>query len=381
MNAANESLRLELDEEIKAELFDAFSDLYYEIEDTLIELKQSDSQDALNSLFRHIHTIKGNAAIVQLLPIVDYTHHMEEVMACLRARKFHMSQALSDIIHAGIDRLRDLHLRELYGHTFDQLHEKELRQFFCTLAHAESRQVDALCQDMLAAISAGLDSNTPDASSDPNAPLATPAAAGEKPSRPTDTHKQSFDLAFFKELATKIDHQCQCWQGRNEVIHDWTLKVNAQRQHQVNPTQLSAAAYMHDLGMNFIPKAMLENIAALSDDESQLIKQHPEVGYNFLIRMPGWDEAATIVLEHHEQVDGLGYPFGHCGSSLHDGAKILAIVEAFFSIVNCRAAPAHRKTIVRAVSEINSRVGTEFDEYWVSAFNDMLRLELRSGKL
>ena len=374
MNVASESLRLELDEEIKAELFDAFSDLYYEIEDTLANLKQVDSQEELNSLFRHVHTIKGNAAIVQLLPVVDYTHHMEEVMACLRSRKFEMCSALSEVIHVGVDRLRDLHLRELYGHHFENLHETELRGFFCDLAQAEQQNIERMCQDMLCFISGGVSHSDEEE-------LSIREKLLECYTVPVNLSKHKFDLIFFKDLAAKVDCQTNYWHGRSDVIHDWALKVNALRDSKVDPVQLSAASYLHDIGMTFIPASILNKTEPLTQDEIELVQQHPVTGYNFLIRMPGWDEAATIVLEHHERVDGKGYPCGNKGHIIHDGAKIIAIIEAFFSIINGRADRTHRKSIVRAISEINARVGTQFDKYWVAAFNDMLRVELRSGKL
>lgn len=374
MNAANESLRLELDEEIKAELFDAFNDLYYEIEDTLVKLKQDDCQEELNCLFRHVHTIKGNAAIVQLLPVVDYTHYMEEVMSCLRSRKIEMSASLSEIIHVGVDRLRDLHLRELYGQHFEHLHEEELRHFFGELALADPDQIDPMCQHMLNRI-CGASNEAEDAE------LAVREKLLDCYTAPVNLSQHKFDLIFFKDLAKKVDSQTRYWSGRSEAVHDWALKVNALQNSPVDPVQLSAAAYMHDIGMSWVPTEILQKNSPLTTDELELVRQHPITGYNFLIRMPGWNEAATIVLEHHERVDGTGYPFGNKSGIIHDGAKIIAIVEAFFSLINGRADRVHRKSIVRAVSEINSRVGTQFDEFWVAAFNDMLRIELRSGKL
>ncbi len=375
VNAVPDNLHLELDDDIRVELYDAFSDLSADVEQTLSKLKYSDSQEDLNSLFRHIHTIKGNAAIVQVAPVVDYTHCMEEVMSSVRARKFDMSPLLSEVIQVGVDRLRDLHLRELFNHTFENLHEVELAQYFSNLAHAHPKEVDQICRDILDFISHGI------ATTEPTVELSPEEERLVCYTAPVNLSKQKFDLIFFRDVASRVDQQNSYWKGRSEQVHEWTLKMNAIRDSKIDPIQLSAAAFMHDVGMTFIPSQILAKSAPLTEEEIELVRQHPIHGYNFLIRMPGWDEAATIVLEHHERVDGTGYPCGNKGHIVHEGAKIISIIEAFFSIINGRADRAHRKSIVRAVSEINSRIGTQFDEYWVEAFNDMLRLELRSGKL
>lgn len=366
----------EIDDDIKAELMEAFSDLYLDIEETLAQLKHGESQEDLNSLFRHIHTIKGNAAIVQLHQVVNYTHALEEVMGCLRSRKYALTTPLSDIVHVAVDRLRDLHLRELYNDHFENLYENELTACFVDLAQADEYQVNEICLRTLNDI---IDGVTPEIHENPS-PLTVPQTTNlECFTAPTNLSQQKFDLIFFKDLAKQVDGRSQYWQGRSEAIHDWALKMNALRGTAVDPTQLSAAAYMHDVGMTFIPSTILAKKGTLTEDEITQIKQHPVLGYNFLIRIPGWNEAATIVLEHHERIDATGYPLGNNGAIIHEGAKILAIIDAFFSIINGRADRTHRKSMVRAVSELNARVGTQFDESWVETFNEMLRNELRSG--
>jgi HD-GYP domain-containing protein (c-di-GMP phosphodiesterase class II) len=89
-----------------------------------------------------------------------------------------------------------------------------------------------------------------------------------------------------------------------------------------------------------------------------------------LNKMQKWDEAATITYQHHERVDGKGYPEGLTENQIHDGAKILSIIDAFDAITQSRAyAASVKRPFIRAVLEINSQVGTQFSSVWVERFN------------
>ena len=119
----------------------------------------------------------------------------------------------------------------------------------------------------------------------------------------------------------------------------------------------------------------------LGEDEIKQIRQHPKWGFDFLKRVPGWETAAKIVLQHHEHFDGNGYPDGTSGSDIQVGARIIAIVDAFISMTSGRADRTTRRTALRAVSEINARKGTQFDPELVDKFNELLRSEMREGRI
>lgn len=365
---------MDIDGEICIELFDAFNDLNQEIEYSLERLSQGTEQD-LHALFRAVHTIKGNAAIVGLVTVVNFTHGLEEVVGSIRSGRYSPTPSICEVLQLGMDRVKDIHQRDLFDQAYGNLHEPELIELYVKLAQAPEPELEHICQEILDVVGVGFVHDAEDEESSEVVP------AYECISMPADHSKQAFDLLFFREIAQQIDRQSVYWEGRSEQSNDWAQKLNALRDSPVDSNQLAAAVYLHDIGMSFIPNHIIEKQGRLSVEELSQIRQHPVWGYNYLIRIPEWDQAATMILEHHERVDGRGYPIGNQGHLIHDGAKILSIIDTFFSITNGRADRKKRKSVIRAVSEINARIGSQFDEEWVLAFNDMIKNELKAGAL
>lgn len=129
---------------------------------------------------------------------------------------------------------------------------------------------------------------------------------------------------------------------------------------------LHLAASIHDLGKIGIPAEILSKPRRLTELEFRLIKEHPKLGYNILkdVKFP-WP-IAQIILQHHERIDGSGYPMGLMGGDLLLESKILAvadIVEAMASHRPYRAALG----IDAALSEITTLRGIKLDAEVVDA--------------
>lgn len=371
---------MDIDGEMRVEILDAFLDLSLEIETALEGLIRGDGEgeeNDINALFRAVHTIKGNAAVVRLESVMHFTHSIEEVIESIRMKRFKASHAVIDVIQLGIDRLRDIHQRDLFDQSYGNLQEKELISLYTNLSLAKGEEADQESHKILRLVGVGFAHDAEPEASDPTSDLLVYDSSASSP----DHSKQAFDLLFFRELAQQTDQHSIYWEGRTEQSHDWAQKLNATNGSPVDINQLSAAVYLHDIGMSFIPHHILEKKERLTIDELAQMRQHPVWGYNYLIRIEGWAPAASMILEHHERIDSKGYPIGIGGEIIHDGAKILAIIDSFFSILNGRADREKRKTVVRAMSEINSRAGAQFDQEWVIAFNEVIRSELKAGAL
>jgi PAS domain S-box-containing protein/putative nucleotidyltransferase with HDIG domain len=120
------------------------------------------------------------------------------------------------------------------------------------------------------------------------------------------------------------------------------------------------AALIHDIGKIYVPAEILNKPGRLNDMEMNLIKTHPQVGYEILktIEFP-WP-VAQIVLQHHERLDGSGYPQGLKGDEILLEARILAVadtVEAMSSFRPYRPALG----IERALKEISRNRGILYD--------------------
>ncbi len=367
---------MDFDEETRKEVMDAFNDLYEQIDYSISRLNAASADDELHALFRAVHSVKGNAGMLQIHTIVNFTHALEDIAAALRARNYPPDPLICEVLHLGMDRVKDLHLRDVAGNDIENIHEDEIAPMFRRLAQAEAHAVTGVAREILTTLGAGVECE----------PTAGVEAVAGGPARQGDAslaagRQTDHDLAFFRELALQLDKQTQYWEGRSEQIAEWAQKLNRLGGNVVDDDQFAAAIYLHDIGMCFVPNSILNKQGRLEADEQEQIRRHPQWGYQFLIRMPGWEEAARIVQEHQEHFNGQGYPGGLAAEDIHPAARLLAVIDAFFSMTAGRADRSQRRSVVRAISEINSRSGSQFDPFWVRCLNDMIKEGIKAGHL
>jgi HD-GYP domain-containing protein (c-di-GMP phosphodiesterase class II) len=137
---------------------------------------------------------------------------------------------------------------------------------------------------------------------------------------------------------------------------------------------LQVAGHLHDIGKMTVPAEILTRPGKLRATEFQLIQEHPQAGYDVLkgVEFP-WP-VAQVALQHHERMDGTGYPVGLKGKSILLEARIIAVadvVEAMFSHRPYRPGLG----IVRALAEIERGRGTAFDADVVDACLHLFRDE------
>ncbi len=126
------------------------------------------------------------------------------------------------------------------------------------------------------------------------------------------------------------------------------------------------AGGLHDLGKIYVPAEILAKPGKLSPVEYSIIKTHPQVGYDILksIEFP-WP-IADFVLQHHERLDGSGYPNGLKGDKIFMEARILAVADVIEAMATHRPYRA-ALTIEVALDEIQSNRGDKYDSLVVDA--------------
>lgn len=188
------------------------------------------------------------------------------------------------------------------------------------------------------------------------------------------------ELAFFRRLMVPVEYRSQYWRGRCDRIARFALYLNREAGKPVDELQLAVAAYTHDFGMAFLPLSLLHKTTTLSDQEILQLRSHVHSSAQLLQQMPQWQGAREMVIQHHEHVDGSGYPYGLRDAAICDGAKILALADSVDAITHQRAYPGHEKrSIFRAAHEINSSAGRQLSPYWVAVFNRLLEPMLQRG--
>jgi PAS domain S-box-containing protein len=120
------------------------------------------------------------------------------------------------------------------------------------------------------------------------------------------------------------------------------------------------AAAIHDLGKIHVPAAILSRPGRLSEPELGIIRIHPNIGYDILKGIKfSWPIAQTI-LQHHERMDGSGYPFGLFAEDILEEARILAVADVVEAMSSHRPyRPAHG--IDKALEEILQGKGILYD--------------------
>ena len=123
----------------------------------------------------------------------------------------------------------------------------------------------------------------------------------------------------------------------NVTIYSLAMAVKlGYNEKQLN--EIALGGVLHDIGKSNIPLDVLNKKQKLSEEEFTLIKKHAEYGFEILRRMPSISLlSAHCAYQHHEKLDGSGYPRGLKGEEIHPYAKIMAVADVFDALTSKRA--------------------------------------------
>ena len=162
--------------------------------------------------------------------------------------------------------------------------------------------------------------------------------------RDIDTGKHSKRLSGFAELtATKLginvlDAQVVFWSGM-----------------------------LHDIGKTEIPDAVLHEPGPLSQAQWAIMRRHPQIGAEIILRSTNLPQVASLVLSHHEKWDGSGYPYGLKGEDIPLGARILSVTDSYCAMIDDRVYRPARSHL-KALAELQRWTGIYYDPHVLRAF-------------
>lgn len=135
---------------------------------------------------------------------------------------------------------------------------------------------------------------------------------------------------------------------------------------------LAIGGLLHDIGKLSIPAAILQKPGPLDDDEFSSVKVHPERGRELLSELGGFDESVKrLVLDHHERLDGTGYPRGLHGNDLDLATRILTVCDVYDALVSSRVyRPAWPRE--QALELLRGEADIAFDARCVTALERVL---------
>lgn len=134
---------------------------------------------------------------------------------------------------------------------------------------------------------------------------------------------------------------------------------------------LAAGGLLHDMGKLSVPDEILRKPGPLTDEEYAVVKRHPQWGDDLLRTLGFGDDVRRLVRDHHERIDGSGYPGGATGEQLALETKILGACDVYDALISprvYRGAWEH----ARAVGFLHEHAGTAFDPGVVAALERVL---------
>lgn len=136
--------------------------------------------------------------------------------------------------------------------------------------------------------------------------------------------------------------------------------------------QLIILASIHDLGKVTIDSELLSKKEPLTNEEWEVLRRHPEMGYRIAMASMDLAAIADYILSHHERWDGKGYPSGLKGEEIPLLSRIIAIIDAYDAMTGGRP---YRERLTRedAIVEIMDNAGTQFDPDLAEVFVRLLK--------
>ena len=171
-----------------------------------------------------------------------------------------------------------------------------------------------------------------------------------------------------KAIIEALDAKDSFTLGRSRRVAYYALKmVNKMAVTPAEVSKIELAGLLHDIGMIGVAEDILNKSQKLSDDEYEKVKMHVHYSIKILEDIKQLKEITEIIKYHHEYYNGCGYPYGLKGDEIPLGSRIIAIADAFDSMVSKRA---YRESldINDAIKILEQGAGKQFDPDLVQIF-------------
>jgi len=179
---------------------------------------------------------------------------------------------------------------------------------------------------------------------------------------------EQLDLGTLTALARAIDAKSAWTAGHSERVTNLALKLGRAMGLPAESLELiHRGGLLHDIGKIGTPLTVLDKPGKLEPEEMQIMRDHVNIGVRILEPIPCLREALPIVAQHHEWLDGSGYPAGLAGENICLLARVLAVADCYDAMVSDRP---YRKGLPQqqALEILRQRSGTQFDPTVIEVF-------------
>jgi diguanylate cyclase (GGDEF)-like protein/putative nucleotidyltransferase with HDIG domain len=188
---------------------------------------------------------------------------------------------------------------------------------------------------------------------------------------------QNANKATIEALAAAIDARDTSTHGHSHRVADYARIIASEIDDEaVDLESLHLGALLHDVGKIGISDQLLRKPTKLNPDEYETIKSHVSIGYEMVQGVDFLKAVGPIILHHHENFGGAGYPNGLEGKAIPVESRIIMVCDAFDAMTSTRT---YRKagSVEKALAELTKHSGRQFDPDVVEA----LKRAVRKGKL
>ncbi len=170
-----------------------------------------------------------------------------------------------------------------------------------------------------------------------------------------------------KALAAAIDGKDRYTRGHSERVSRFSVAIGKRLgMDEIELETLRISALLHDVGKIAIDDNILKKPAALTEEEFEVMKQHPQRGFKIMSQIPAMKDFLPGMYMHHEMVNGKGYPQGLFDDEIPLQAKIVSVADTFDAMTTDR--PYQKgMNLEDSLNRIKTFIGTRYDEKVVEA--------------
>lgn len=187
--------------------------------------------------------------------------------------------------------------------------------------------------------------------------------------------KQIEQISFetIATIASMIEAKDSYTKGHSVRVSEYSAKLAKKLGWEEERVQnLKYIALLHDIGKVGIPDSVLNKPGKLTEIEYEIIKSHTTIGGEILRDIETIPDVAVGAKYHHERYDGKGYPAGLAGNEIPEVARIICICDAY-DAMNSRRVYRDKLSSEAICEQLENGKGTQFDDYYVDVFLELIK--------
>lgn len=190
-----------------------------------------------------------------------------------------------------------------------------------------------------------------------------------------ESRRRNTFLRTMESLASALEARDEYTQGHSQRVCEVSLMLGDKLGFGEDALEeLRVGTMLHDIGKIGVPDAVLNKRGRLSAEEFAVMKQHPVIGYEICKPLLLSEGVLMIIRNHHEKLDGSGYPDGLKGGELPLSLRVVCVADAFDAMSSRRP---YRSVMTPAgvLAELSRCAGTQFDPVVVEALKELMHSE------